>query len=52
MTATYDSPEAMVATRDAAMGLRADLVQETGMRITEIGEFSLAIAHLDVPELV
>ena len=52
VTATYDSPEAMVATRDAAMGLRADLVQETGMRITEIGEFSLAIAHLDVPELV
>ena len=52
VTATYDSPEAMVATRDAAMGLRADLVQDTGMRITEIGEFSLAIAHLDAPELV
>ena len=52
VTATYDSPEAMTATRDAAMGLRADLVQDTGMRITEIGEFSLAIAHLDVPELV
>ena len=42
----------MMATRNAAMGLRADLVQETGMRITQIGEFSLAIAHLDVPELV
>lgn len=52
VTATYDSPEAMVATRDAAMGLRADLVQDTGMRITEIGEFTLAIAHLDAPELV
>ena len=52
VTATYDSPEAMMRTRDAAMGLRADLVQDTGMRITEIGEFSLAIAHLDVPELV
>jgi quinol monooxygenase YgiN len=52
VTATYDSPQAMMATRNAAMGLRADLVQETGMRITEIGEFSLAIAHLDVPELV
>ena len=49
VTATYDSPEAMVATRDAAMGLRADLVQDTGMRITEIGEFTLAIAHLDAP---
>lgn len=52
VTATYDSPEAMVATRDAAMGLRSDLVQDTGMRITEIGEFVLAIAHLDAPELV
>ena len=52
VTATYDSSEAMVATRDAAMGLRADLVQDTGMRITEIGEFTLAIAHLDAPELV
>jgi len=52
LTATYDSPEAMMANRNAAMGLRADLMQETGMRVTEIGEFSLAIAHLDVPELV
>ena len=52
VTATYDSLQAMMATRNAAMGLRADLVQETGMRITQIGEFSLAIAHLDVPELV
>ncbi|GGM95894.1 hypothetical protein GCM10009721_22980 [Terrabacter tumescens] len=52
LTVTYDSPEAMMATRNAAMGLRADLVQQTGMKVTEIGEFSLAIAHLDVPELV
>jgi quinol monooxygenase YgiN len=52
VTATYDSPQAMMANRNAAMGLRADLVEETGMRITQIGEFSLAIAHLDVPELV
>jgi hypothetical protein len=42
----------MVATRIAAMGLRADLAQDTGSRIVEVGEFSLAIAHLDVPELV
>jgi quinol monooxygenase YgiN len=52
VTATYDSNEAMVATRNAAMGLRADLAQDTGSRIVEVGEFSLAIAHLDVPELV
>lgn len=52
LTATYDSPEAMLSTRNAAMGLRADLVEQTGIKVTEIGEFSLAIAHLDVPELV
>ena len=52
VTATYDSKQAMAVTRDAAMGLRADLAQDTGTRITEVAEFSLAIAHLDVPELV
>ena len=52
LTVTYDSEQAMAVTRDAAMGLRADLAQETGMRVTDVGEFSLAVAHLDVPELV
>ncbi len=52
VTASYDSTEAMGRARDAAMGLRADLAQETGMRITEVAEFELALAHLDVPELV
>ena len=51
-TASYDSTEAMVAARDAAMGLRADVMTETGSRITEVAEFELALAHLDVPELV
>lgn len=52
VTATYDSREAMSQAADAAMGLRADLVQETGMRVVEVAEFELALAHLDVPELV
>jgi quinol monooxygenase YgiN len=52
VTASYDSTEAMAKARDTAMGLRADLAQETGMRITEVAEFELVIAHLDVPELV
>jgi hypothetical protein len=42
----------MAKARDTAMGLRADLAQETGMRITEVAEFEPVIAHLDVPELV
>ena len=52
VTATYDSSEAMTATRQAAMGLREDLARDTGTRIVEVGEFALVLAHLDVPELV
>jgi len=52
VTASYDSTEAMAQAADTAMGLRADLVQETGMRVMEVAEFELALAHLDVPELV
>jgi heme-degrading monooxygenase HmoA len=52
VTASYDSTEAMTQTADTVMGMRADLVQETGMRILEVAEFELALAHLDVPELV
>ena len=52
VTATYDSPEAMMTTRNAAWACGPTSRQETGTRIMEVGEFSLAIAHLDVPELV
>jgi quinol monooxygenase YgiN len=52
VTASYDSTESMAQASDTAMGLRADLVQETGMRVLEVAEFELALAHLDVPELV
>jgi hypothetical protein len=52
VTASYDSTDAMAKAADTAMGLRADLVQETGMRVTEVAEFELALAHLDVSELV
>lgn len=51
-TASYDSTEAMARATDTAMGLRADLMQDTAMRVTEVAEFELALAHLDVPELV
>ena len=52
VTASYDSTEAMAKAADTAMGLRVDLVQETGMSVVEVAEFELALAHLDVPELV
>jgi quinol monooxygenase YgiN len=52
LTATYDSRDAMVAARDTAMGLRADMVQQLSMKVEEVAEFELCLAHLDVPELV
>ncbi|HET7397266.1 MAG TPA: hypothetical protein VFJ94_01990 [Intrasporangium sp.] len=51
-TVSYESSEAMARTRDTAMGLRADGVQEAGLEIAEVAEFELVLAHLDVPELV
>ncbi len=52
VTASYDSTQAMAKAADTAMGMRADLVQETGMRVVEVAGFELVLAHLDVPELV
>lgn len=52
LTASYDSTEAMAKAADAAMGMRADLIQDTGMRVMEVAEFELTLAHLDIPELV
>ena len=52
VSASYDSTEVMAKGADTAMGLRADLVHETGMRVVEVAAFELALAHLEVPELV
>lgn len=52
LTVTYDSRDAMIAARDTALKLRADMIQGIGMQVTEVAEFELCLAHLDVPELV
>jgi hypothetical protein len=39
-------------TREQARGLRARGSAEARLEITEVAEFELALAHLDVPELV
>ena len=49
---TWDSRQAMEASRDAASRLRTQVTQQGGAQIEDVAEFELALAHLRVPELV
>jgi hypothetical protein len=51
-TTTYDSREAMEATRDRSWAIRDAGVREAGVDVLDVGEFDLVLAHLHVPELV
>ena len=51
-TVTWDSRQAMHASRDAAMRLRSRVAESTGSQIEDVDEFDLVLAHLRVPELV
>jgi len=51
-TVTYDSPDALVQTREKAKELRARVAQDTSAEVLEVMEFELALAHLRVPEMV
>jgi heme-degrading monooxygenase HmoA len=48
---TWDSRESMIASRDAAMKLRAAASTQLGVDILDVAEFDLLIAHLRVPEM-
>lgn len=48
----FDSRTALEGTREQAKGLRARGSAEARLEIMEVAEFDLALAHLDVPELV
>ena len=48
----FDSRTALEGTREQARGLRARGSAEARLKIMEVAEFDLALAHLDVPELV
>jgi quinol monooxygenase YgiN len=52
VTTTYDSPQDMVAAREAAAGMREQFNQQMNRTITEVAEFELVLAHLRVPEMV
>ena len=46
------SREALEGTREQVRRLRTRGSAEARLEITEVAEFELALAHLDVPELV
>jgi quinol monooxygenase YgiN len=48
----FDSRDAMAHTRDQFTTLREEFAERMGLRIDEVAEFDLALAHLRVPETV
>jgi quinol monooxygenase YgiN len=51
ISATYDSTEMMVASREQAMDLRRRTAREARVDILDVAEFDLLLAHLRVPEM-
>lgn len=51
LSATYDSPELMMATRDPARELRLRTARDARVDILDVAEFDLLIAHLRIPEM-
>ena len=49
---TFDSAEAMDRNKERVDGIRAEVTRAAGATVLDTGEFELAIAHLDVPEMV
>ena len=52
ISATYDSGEVLDRNRDAARSLRTTRLRDLGAEQIDVGEFELAIAGLQVPEMV
>lgn len=51
-TVTFDSREAMDASRERSWAIRETGIRDAGVDVIDVGEFELALAHLRVPELV
>ena len=49
---TYESRDAMERATEQASAMREDFTRAIGMEISDMAEFDLVIAHLQVPELV
>ena len=48
---SFDSRAALDASRDPGNVIRESVMAQAGIRMTEIAEFELAVAHLRVPEM-
>lgn len=49
---SYDTADAMKASREESASLRVDAARRTGVEALDVREFELALAHLRVPETV
>ncbi|MFD2093965.1 hypothetical protein [Blastococcus deserti] len=52
VAATYESREAMRASRETVAAMRDEFTQQLGLEVTDMAEFELVLAHLRVPETV
>jgi heme-degrading monooxygenase HmoA len=52
LASSYDSREAMEASRGAVQEMREQFAREMDLEVTDMAEFDLALAHLRVPETV
>ena len=50
-TITFDSREALAASRDATTRIRQAGIQESGSTVENVAEMEIAFAHLHVPEM-
>lgn len=50
-TTSFDSREAMEASREQSWAIRERGVRDAGVDVVDVAEFELAMAHLRVPEL-
>jgi hypothetical protein len=51
VAAVYDSREAMDRSAEQVAGMRSEVMADSGVRVTDVAAFDLAIAHLRVPEM-
>lgn len=52
LATTYESPEAMATSREAAMDLRTDATRRMATEVLDVAELDVVLAHLRVPETV